>query len=245
MQRHTSVRCCTNQEIRSRRPRRGDRYSVDVVTGQPDRCTVGHAVRPRRSLSRSDWRTMTVQHHGFAAAARRWRRPRPLGRRSPCADAVARDTAGPMRRPRPIVPQPSQPTTCSTHRSRCRIRPRRRSPWLAAAGFDFVATSSTVGTWRGPSTQPFTLPADGLEACHWFSLFPTATSEPHRLAVCACASRRVTVVSDIDRVLLRLGRCAGWTPDALRARASHAGSSTARPHRQADALACASCTTPR
>jgi uncharacterized protein (TIGR03086 family) len=156
---------------------------------------------------------MTVQHHGFAAAARgdgadpaRWDT-------ATVADAVARDPAGTYAAAAADVLKAfADDTVLKTSFALPELGPGAEFPGSLAIGFHFV--DYVVHGWDVARAidAPFTLPADVISAVLPLAFavpdgdFRTAPGSPFARAIEAGDG-----VSDLDRVLLHLGRSPSWT----------------------------------
>jgi uncharacterized protein (TIGR03086 family) len=202
----------TNQDIRSEH-RIAVLASVDVV----------NTVTPkdlRRATPCNGWDLshllahMTVQHHGFAAAARgdganpaRWDT-------TTVADAVVADPAGAYAAASAdVLDAFADDGVLEASFALPEFGPGATFPGSQAIGFHFV--DYVVHGWDVARAidAPFTLPADVISAVLplVFAIpdgdFRTAPGSPF-----APATEAGDGVGDLDRILLHLGRSPGWTP---------------------------------
>jgi uncharacterized protein (TIGR03086 family) len=187
--------------------------SVDVVNNvTPDDL---HRATPCDGWNLSDLLAhMTVQHHGFAAAARgdgadlaRWDA-------ATVADAVASEPASTYAAAAAdVLGAFAEDDVLDASFAMPEFGPGVTVPGSQAIGFHFV--DYVVHGWDVARTigAPFTLPAEVISAVLPLVLavpdgdFRTAPGSPFAPAIEAGDS-----VSDLDRVLLHLGRAPGWTP---------------------------------
>jgi uncharacterized protein (TIGR03086 family) len=157
---------------------------------------------------------MTVQHHGFAAAARgdgadlaRWDT-------ATVADAVAADPAGAYAAAAAdVLDAFADEGVLGESFALPEFGPGAAFPGSQAVGFHFV--DYVVHGWDVARAidQPFTLPADVISAVLPLVFvvpdgdFRNAPGSPFAPAIAAGED-----VSDLDRILLHLGRSPAWTP---------------------------------
>ena len=201
----------TNQDIRSFH-RTAILASVDVV----DQVTPEDLHRPTPCAG---WNLaellahMTVQHRGFAAAARgdgadlsRWDA-------ATVADAVALDPAGTYATAAADVLDAFADAGLETSFALPEFGPNAVFPASQAIGFHFV--DYVVHGWDVARSidKPFALPDDVISAVLPLVLavpdgdFRNTPGSPFARAI-----EGVEGVSDLDRILLHLGRSPGWTP---------------------------------
>lgn len=191
------------------------RHSVAIVTqvtaADLDRVTPCAAWDLRALLAH-----MTVQHHGFAAAARgdgadlaRWDA-------ATVADAVAADPAGTYAAAAAdVLDAFADDGVLAASFALPEFGPDAAFPGSQAVGFHFV--DYVVHGWDVARAieQPFTLPADVISAVLPLVIavpdgdFRNAPGSPFAPAIATDEE-----VSDLDRILLHLGRSPAWTPSA-------------------------------
>ena len=166
---------------------------------------------------------MTVQHRGFAAAARGLGADPDVWRVETVAAAVRADPGRHLRRcGTRRARRRSRPTERPTHRSRCRSSARAR---CSPARWRWASTSSTTSCTAGTSPHRSVSPSNcppmsSTPCCRWYSRCPTATFRTMAGAPFAPAVEQVGG-DDFERILRHLGRRPDWistNPTSLRNR---------------------------
>jgi uncharacterized protein (TIGR03086 family) len=157
---------------------------------------------------------MTAQHHGFAAAARGHGDDLAMWEPATVADAVAADPAGTYAAAAAdVLDAFAADGTLETDFAIPELAPGAKFPGAMAIGFHFV--DYVVHGWdvaRSVGAE-FELPADVVTA-----VLPVALAVPdgeYRIAEGAAFGPAIAAadgVTDLDRVLLHLGRSPAWAP---------------------------------
>lgn len=157
---------------------------------------------------------MTVQHHGFAAAARGHGAALAVWQPSTVADAVAADPAGAYAKAAAgVLDAFSADGVLDATFAMPEFGPDATVPGAMAIGFHFV--DYVVHGWDVARSidAPFELPADVIDAVLPLTLavpdgeFREAEASPFARAITATAA-----ANDLNRVLLHLGRSPAWAP---------------------------------
>jgi uncharacterized protein (TIGR03086 family) len=157
---------------------------------------------------------MTVQHHGFAAAARGNGADPAVWQPSTVADAVAADPAGAYAKAAAdVLDAFSANGVLDATFAIPEFGPGATVPGAMAIGFHFV--DYVVHGWDVARSigAPFELPADVIDA-----VLPLTLAVPDgefREAEASPFARAITdtdAANDLDRVLLHLGRSPAWAP---------------------------------
>jgi uncharacterized protein (TIGR03086 family) len=187
--------------------------SIDVVNA----VTLDHLDRPTpcAGWNLGDLLThMTVQHYGFAAAARGNGADLAVWEPTTVADAVAADPAGAYAKAATEVLEAfSADGVLDATFALPEFGPDATVPGAMAIGFHFV--DYVVHGWDVARTigAPFELPADVINA-----VLPVTLAVPDgdlRDAEGSPFARAITPTdeaSDLDRILLHLGRSPDWAP---------------------------------
>ncbi|HET6733741.1 TIGR03086 family metal-binding protein [Mycobacterium sp.] len=159
---------------------------------------------------------MTVQHHGFAAAARGEGADLAVWQPSTVADAVVADPAGAYARAAAdVLDAFSADGVLDATFALPEFGPDATVPGAMAIGFHFV--DYVVHGWDVARSidAPFELPADVIDAVLPVTLavpdgeFREAEASPFARAITA-----TDAASDLERILLHLGRSPAWAPAA-------------------------------
>jgi uncharacterized protein (TIGR03086 family) len=157
---------------------------------------------------------MTVQHYGFAAAARGDGADLAVWQPTTVADAVAADPAGAYAKAAAeVLDAFSADGVLDATFALPEFGPGAAFPGAMAIGFHFV--DYVVHGWDVARTldAPFELPTEVVDA-----VLPLALAVPDgefREAVGSPFARSITstdTAGDLDRILLHLGRSPDWTP---------------------------------
>jgi uncharacterized protein (TIGR03086 family) len=159
---------------------------------------------------------MTVQHHGFAAAARGDGADLAVWQPSSVADAVTADPAGAYARAAAdVLDAFSADGVLDATFTIPEFGPGATVPGAMAIGFHFV--DYVVHGWDVARAidVPFALPADVIDA-----VLPVTLAVPDgefREAEASPFARAITgtdAANDLERILLHLGRSPAWAPAA-------------------------------
>jgi uncharacterized protein (TIGR03086 family) len=160
---------------------------------------------------------MTVQHHGFAAAARGKGADLAVWDVATVADAVSRDPGGSYAAAAADVLEAfAAEGVLDASFALPEFGPGATAPGATAIGFHFV--DYVVHSWDVARTigAPLKLPEDVITAVLPIVLavpdgeFRTAQGSPFRRAIEADES-----ATDLDRILLHLGRSPAWEPTSV------------------------------
>jgi len=157
---------------------------------------------------------MTVQHHGFAAAARGKGADLAIWQPTTVADAVAADPAGAYAKSAgEVLDAFSADGVLDATFALPEFGPDATFPGSMAIGFHFV--DYVVHGWDVARTigAPFELPADVIDAVLPLTLaVPDGDFREVEGSPFARALTSTDTASDFDRVLLHLGRSPDWAP---------------------------------
>jgi uncharacterized protein (TIGR03086 family) len=187
--------------------------SVDVVNAvTPDDLT---RPTPCAGWNLADLLThMTVQHHGFAAAARGDGADLAVWQPSTVADAVAADPAGAYAKAAAdVLDAFSTDGVLEATFTIPEFGPGATVPGAMAIGFHFV--DYVVHGWDVARSidAPFELPADVIDAVLPVTLaVPDGEFREAEASPFAHAITDTDAANDLDRILLHLGRSPAWAP---------------------------------
>lgn len=157
---------------------------------------------------------MTVQHHGFAAAARGDGANLAVWQPSMVADAVAADPAGAYAKAAAdVLDAFSADGVLDATFALPEFGPGATVPGAMAIGFHFV--DYVVHGWDVARSidAPFALPADVIDAVLPLTLaVPDGEFRETEASPFARAITATDAANDLDRILLHLGRSPAWAP---------------------------------